>query len=134
MIKFIVIIIIVGAGIALAFVLFNNQEKAAENNNEITATDVITVGASLKIKESADEDLAIAKAQELWRAALLSGEDLSNGPCLSNEVIPGWVADIVHSPRQDVDNLPANQCSAYRAGTAKHFVELDPQGNLIKAQ
>jgi hypothetical protein len=61
-------------------------------------------------------------------------EDLSAGPCLSNNLIPDWVADIAHNPRQAVDDLPANQCSAYREGQAHHFVELDLDGNLIRAQ
>lgn len=115
--------------------------KNTTNTNTRTAADDITdtvdavtgIGA-VKIKENTDPDLATAKAKELWRARFQSGEDLSNGPCLSNEAIPGWVADIAHSPRQAVDDLPENQCSAYRDGTAKHFVELDPEGNLIRAE
>lgn len=62
---------------------------------------------------------------------------LKNGPCLSiikpDWNINDWVCDVAHSPRQDVDNLPENQCSAYREGTAKHFVEVDPNCNLIRA-
>jgi len=108
-------------------------EKANKNSNSFTATEVVTGTASLKIKEKADKDLAIAKAKELWRAQFLEGQDLSDGPCISDEVIPGWVADIAHEPRETVDELPQNQCSAYRDGTAKHFVELDPDGNLIRA-
>lgn len=105
-----------------------------ENTNSFTATEILTGTADVKIKQKADKDLAIAKAKELWRVKFLAGEDLSSGPCLSNKVVPDWVADIAHSPRQDIDNLPANQCSAYREGTAHHFVELDPDGNLIRAQ
>ena len=109
------------------------EKKADDNSNSFTATEVVTGTASLKIKEKADKDLAVAKAKELWRAKFLEGEDLSDGPCISNEVIPDWVADIAHEPRETVDELPQNQCSAYRDGTAKHFVELDPDGNLIRA-
>jgi len=36
--------------------------------------------------------------------------------------------------RQPVDDDLANQCSTYRSGEAKHFIELDPAGNLIRAQ
>ena len=46
----------------------------------------------------------------------------------------GWVADIVHTPRQAVDDLPENQCQAYRAGKAFRLVELDLDGNVIRAQ
>ena len=61
-------------------------------------------------------------------------EDFSNGPCLSNSIQPDWVCDIVHSPREAVDDDPANQCSAYSDRTANHYVELDTDCNLIKAK
>ena len=60
------------------------------------------------------------------------GEDLSNGPCLSDQMIEDWVCDVAHSPRQDVDNLPENQCPAWQV-TAHHFVEVDPECNFIRA-
>jgi hypothetical protein len=110
------------------------KTTANKNTNSVSAVDIVTGAADIKIKEKADKDLAVAKAKELWRIQFQMEADLSAGPCLSNSVIPDWVADIAHSPRQDVDNLPANQCSAYRDGTAHHFVELDPAGNLIRAQ
>ena len=67
------------------------------------------------------------------KSRLAVGEDFSKGPCLSNEIIEDWVCDVAHSPRQDIDNNPENQCSAYREGKAKHFVEVDENCNLIKA-
>jgi len=59
--------------------------------------------------------------------------DLSSGPCLSNEIISNWVCDVAHSPRQAVDNLEENQCSAYRESLAKHFVEVDANCDFIRA-
>ncbi len=58
-----------------------------------------------------------------------------HGPCLLNSIPDAndWVCDIAHSPRQDVDNLPENQCSSYREGKTKHFVEIDENCNLIRA-
>jgi hypothetical protein len=44
------------------------------------------------------------------------------------------VADIAHEPRQPVDDEPANQCARFRNGEAHHFVELDPDGALIRAE
>lgn len=136
MIKKVVIILIVIGLIAGTVVLVRSYINKAEdeNTNSFTATEIVTGVADVKIKQKADKDLAVAKAMELWRVKFIMGEDLSAGPCLSNEVIPDWVADVAHSPRQDVDNLPANQCPAYGEGTAHHFVELDPQGNLIRAE
>ncbi len=81
-----------------------------------------------------EADMAVNQAKVLYQRARDKGEDLSAGPCLSNAVITGWVADIVHSPRLPIDNLPENQCSSFLEGGAKHFVELDTEGNVIRAQ
>lgn len=77
-------------------------------------------------------DTAVNQARFLYQQR--KGEDLSKGPCLSNALMPGWVVDIVHNPRLTIDDLPENQCSAYIEGKLKHFVELDTEGNLIKAK
>lgn len=63
---------------------------------------------------------------------LNKGTSLENGPCLSNNIAEGWVCDVVHSPRQDVDNLEENQCSAFKAGQADHFVEVTPDCKFIR--
>lgn len=77
-------------------------------------------------------DSAINQAKLLYRQKKERGEDLSNGPCLSNALMPSWVADIAHNPRLSIDDLHENQCAAYFEGKAKHLVELDTEGNLIK--
>lgn len=63
--------------------------------------------------------------------------NLSNGPCLSDNNsdwnVTDWVCDVAHSPRQDIDNLPGNQCQAFRNGQAHHFVEVNTTCNLIRA-
>jgi len=63
--------------------------------------------------------------------------DYTNGPCISDNSldweVEDWVCDVAHSPRQNVDNLPENQCIAFRNGEAHHFVEVDPDCNFIKA-
>lgn len=79
-------------------------------------------------------DTAINQAKYIYKLKKESKEDLSFGPCLSDALMPNWVVDIVHSPRQPVDDLPENQCPSFREGRAKHFVELDIDGNLIIAQ
>lgn len=82
----------------------------------------------------AEIDTAINQAQLVYRDRKMGGEDFSKGPCLSNALMPNWVLDIAHSPRQPIDDLPQNQCPAYLEGRAKHFVELDLDGNLIRAR
>jgi hypothetical protein len=57
--------------------------------------------------------------------------DLSNGPCLSNKIAEGWVCDVAHLPRTEADNNPENQCQAF-GSEATHFVEVDPDCNLIR--
>jgi hypothetical protein len=79
-----------------------------------------------------EKDRATAACIELCTSSLSNGQDLTNGPCLSNEIISNWVCDVAHSPRQAVDNLAENQCSAYREGLAKHFVEIDTNCDFIR--
>ena len=74
---------------------------------------------------------AIQRCVELCKQAKAKGVDLSNGPCLSNSVVPGWVCDVAHWPRQPVDNDPRNQCSAF-GKTAFHFVEVDENCSVIR--
>lgn len=85
------------------------------------------------VKKS-DIDTAVNQAKYLYQMKRSQSEDLSFGPCISNALMPDWVADIAHSPRQTIDDLSANQCPAYLEGRARHFVELDLEGNLIKAR
>lgn len=81
-----------------------------------------------------EADVAINQAERIYKEARENRVDLSSGPCLSNALTPGWVADIVHNPRETIDDLAENQCPAYTNGTAKHFVELDLEGNLIRVK
>ena len=85
---------------------------------------------------SNDRDHAIAAARQVYQQAKQNGTDFSNGPCIAEQLqnSPDWSVDVAHDPRQPVDDQPANQCEAYQQGTTHHFVELDPDGNLIRAQ
>lgn len=77
-------------------------------------------------------DIAVKKAQEIYQTKKNQGVDMRNGPCLANELMPDWILDVAHNPREDIDNLAENQCPSFREGKAHHFVELDPDGNLIR--
>jgi hypothetical protein len=79
---------------------------------------------------------AIEAAQAVYAAQAAAGVDFTNGPCISDELedVPGWSVDVAHDPREDIDDQPENQCQAYREGRTAHFVELDPDGNLIRAR
>jgi len=81
-----------------------------------------------------DVDKATSACVNECKDWLNAGKDLGNGPCLLNPIpdIPDWVCDVAHEPRQDVDNDPNNQCSAFREGKANHFVEVNLNCELIK--
>jgi len=83
--------------------------------------------------DDGERERAIAAAHVAYEEAAAEGRDLADGPCLG-VVLENWVADVAHEPRQDVDDRPDNQCEAYRSGEAEHFVELDPDGELIRAE
>lgn len=91
------------------------------------------MGSGAALASSETRDQAVKLAQQAYEEARARGEPLSQGPCLG-VIMPGWVADIAHKPRQSVDDRPENQCAAYRMGEAGHFVELDPQGNVIRVR
>ncbi|MFZ6036529.1 MAG: hypothetical protein ACOYUK_05315 [Patescibacteria group bacterium] len=133
MVKYIIIIIIIIAALG-AGVYFMLATRSGTEDDSVNGAEVLSGAADVQLKTQADRDLAVAKAYELYRQAIIDDIDLSDGPCLSNQAIEDWVVDVAHDPRQDVDNDPANQCSGFRSGAAKHFVELDPQGNLIRAE
>src|SRR3989344_5722717 len=75
-----------------------------------------------------EADKAVGQANHLYNTKKAQGVDFSSGPCLSNDLVPNWVADIAHSPRVEEDDLSQNQCPAYIEGRSKHFVELDLEG------
>lgn len=83
---------------------------------------------------SLENDKAVGQAKVLYSQKKAQGVDFSTGPCLSNDLLPNWVVDIVHNPRQKIDDLPENQCQAFREGRASHFVELDLDGTLVRVK
>ncbi|MBN2102015.1 MAG: hypothetical protein JW716_04045 [Candidatus Aenigmarchaeota archaeon] len=78
-------------------------------------------------------DEALAACQELCKNSKAAGLDLSDGPCLSNQVVRDWVCDIAHNPRQNVDNVAENQCQSFLKQEAHHFIELDENCNFIQS-
>lgn len=100
----------------------------------LTSAATLFFNNDLKSAPKSEVGTAINQANHLYRQEKDRGRDFSNGPCLSNALLPDWVVDIVHNPRLPIDDLPENQCSAYREGGAHHFVELDIEGNLVRAK
>lgn len=100
----------------------------------LSATLTLLFNPSKNTTSKGEIDTAINQARYLYELEKSRGRDFSKGPCLSNALLPGWVADVAHSPRENLDDLIENQCAAFVEGTAAHFVELDIDGNLIRAR
>jgi hypothetical protein len=87
---------------------------------------------------AAEKKKAIRTAHDLYFVATTYSDlDISRGPCIGNKLPnlgPDWVVDIAHDPRQPIDDEPRNQCPKARSGQAQHFVELDPQGKVIRVR
>lgn len=97
-------------------------EQEKEQSQQIMETQQIAQGE--QTEEQTEEEICINLCKEF------QGEK-SNGPCLGL-IKDDWVCDVAHSPRQDMDNNPENQCIEYREGMASHFIEVDEDCNLIR--
>jgi hypothetical protein len=74
----------------------------------------------------------VVQAQNIFEKKKEEGWDFLNGPCLSNNLLGEWVVDVAHNPREAIDDLPENQCTAFITGQVNHFIELDSEGKLIR--
>ena len=86
--------------------------------------------------EVTDADRAVYLCIFLCKASANEGLSMDDGPCLSSGSpaweVENWVCDVAHWPREDVDNLPVNQCPEY-GSTAHHFVEVNPGCGFIRS-
>lgn len=117
----IVLILVILISGVIIFIQKSSQQKDTKNPS-----------ATMDKVLQSDNNEAVKKAKEIFQQKKAAGVDMSSGPCLSNKLLPDWVADVAHNPRQSVDDLPQNQCNAFATGTAHHFIELDTEGNLIR--
>ena len=100
----------------------------------VAPTDTTQVSQPIQSTPQANlQDDILKNALNLYIQKKSERIDLSYGPCLGM-VSDDWVLDIAHNPRQAVDDRPENQCADFREGRAHHFIELDPDGKLIKTQ
>jgi hypothetical protein len=94
---------------------------------------LLAVALVLGCTSSSQEKSAKQIADENCVALCKQTTNLSNSPCLSDNLAPDWACDVAHSPRQAVDNLPENQCVSFRTGVVHHFVEVDESCDIIKS-
>lgn len=103
----------------------------------ILVTAYFTIAVNLnnnKPLPKSEVETAINQAKHLYKQEKEKGRDFFNGSCLSDALMPNWVVDIAHNPRQKADDLPQNQCPGFVEGRSQHFVELDPEGNVMRAK
>lgn len=84
-------------------------------------------------RETAGAILA-AKALLAGKRRTMKPGELDGGPCLAEELIPGWSADVAHDPRAAADDDPRNMCRSFGAGDTRHLVELAPNGDFIQVR
>jgi len=93
---------------------------------------VVSISGCTKKSSEANIDSLKDECISACKNALTKGMNLTDGPCLLNPMSdPHWVCDVAHSPREPVDNLKENQCSAY-GRTADHFIEVNPECKIIR--
>ncbi|MFA7709300.1 MAG: hypothetical protein WCX82_04155 [archaeon] len=79
------------------------------------------------------KEQAITNCISECKIALAKGKMLSNGPCLSESIAPGWVCDSVNDPRSYfVDDLEENQCASFVEGINHHFVEVSNTCEFVR--
>jgi len=91
-----------------------------------------TNGGGLMVSEDPQQ-----RCTDICVKQIQNGADLSEGPCLSETVgvewnISGWVCDVAHNPRKNIDDSTINQCQEYRTNAAEHFVEVTPNCEFIR--
>jgi len=130
--KLLTILAIVLAAILLfaLYLAFGHKKVMAPTLNNTPITQNPLPSPTPQTFSGTDEILK--NALNLYLEKKREGLDMSSGPCLG-KIAEDWVLDIAHNPRQAIDDKPQNQCADFREGKARHFIELDPEGKLIRS-
>lgn len=72
---------------------------------------------------------AVTCALQLYQQKKLEGMQFSS-QCLGT--CGDYAVDIVHVPRNTEDDKQENQCSDFREGKVRRFIELDNKGNIFR--
>ena len=143
-IKIVITILIIGVIVFAIILIFNKPKALTDSEQAYEACKEFNEAWSKKRAAalppcSINTLVCITECKNL----LFNGEDLSKGPCLMNGVEinkntphnftdENWVCDIVHSPRQNIDDQIENQCSLYLEGKAKNLIELDENCRVMR--
>jgi|GEM_PF-2755755 len=74
-----------------------------------------------------------AKALLEQRRGDFTDYEWAQGPCLGM-INDEWVVDISHNPRIPEDDREENQCQQFYNGTATHFIEIAPDGQILRVE
>lgn len=124
------VVIVITIFLVVAYLAFF-QKKALAPTSYAPTQKQASPSASAPSFTGSDD--VLKNALNLYISKKQSGTDMTNGPCLG-KIAADWVLDIAHNPRQPVDDKEQNQCADFRSGAAHHFIELDPNGNLIQSR
>lgn len=86
------------------------------------------------VDEIGNRRFAVTRAQVLFKERVARGDNLSAGPCLAEDLILNWSADIVHQPRVAADDYDVNRCRNHISGATKHLVEITEDGFIVSAK
>lgn len=102
-----------------------------------TAFTIIRPTSSVNIfagsqKVESTQAVSIRSAKKIYADKKAQNTDFDQSPCLSEDMGNGYALDIAHNPREQIDDQV--QCSSYQNGSVKHFVEMSPDGNILRIQ
>jgi hypothetical protein len=82
-----------------------------------------------------NKELAINECIKECELFVLKGNIVTDGPCISQEIIKNWACDIVNQPKiKLIDSNPKNQCESYNKNKVKYLVEVTKNCELISAK
>ncbi len=106
--------------------MFSGCSPVLEFNQDLSQEFIVSTDSYDLVKEE-------ARALLEQRRSDFTQYELAQGPCLGM-INDFWVVDISHNPRVPEDNRIENQCQEYHNGIATHFIEIDPDGHILKVE
>lgn len=113
----------------IVYLFFYKNQVAAPTTSDLNTQQESSSSTSPDFTGNED---AFKNALNLYIQKKQEGVDMTSGPCLG-KIADDWVLDIAHDPRLPIDDEPENQCEDFGEGKVKHFIEMDPEGKLIRS-
>lgn len=82
-----------------------------------------------------NKELAIKECIRECELFISKGNIVTDGPCISQEIIPNWACDIVNVPKiKLIDNNLKNQCESYNKNKVKNLVEVTKNCKFVSVK